>query len=137
MKILYKNSIKLDTREWIYEWQSTYQDQDSDLDLSGQFHLLIVSLTVNIERKSEMPTISNFFGMSVKMYFQQAEHNPPHFHVIYGEFVGVIEIESLSMIEGDLPGKALTLVQEWAELYKEELLLIWNTQSFKKLPPLV
>ncbi|WP_422386636.1 DUF4160 domain-containing protein [Brachyspira aalborgi] len=22
------------------------------------------------------------------MYFQQKEHNPPHFHAIYGEYVG-------------------------------------------------
>jgi len=83
-----------------------------------------------------MPTISNFYGMAIKMYFQQNEHNPPHFHVIYGEFVGVIEIESLAMIEGDLPGKALALVREWAERYKEELLSIWKTQKFIKLPPL-
>ena len=90
-----------------------------------------------IERKYEMPTISSFYGMSVKMYFQLAEHNPPHFHVIYGEFTGAIEIESLKMIEGDLPSKAQSLIREWAELYKEELLLIWNTQDFIKLPPLV
>lgn len=31
-----------------------------------------------------MPTISKFYGMIVKMYFQQSEHNPPHFHVVYG-----------------------------------------------------
>ena len=99
--------------------------------------LLDYMQTVNIERKYEMPTISTFYGMSVKMYFQQSEHNPPHFHVIYGEFAGVIEIESLQMIEGDLPVKALTLVREWAETYKKELLSIWNTQTFTKIPPLV
>ena len=82
-----------------------------------------------------MPTISNFYGMSIKMYFQQAEHNPPHFHVIYGDFVGVIEIETLQMVEGDLPRKALSLIKEWAELHKEELLLIWNTQKFNRIPP--
>jgi hypothetical protein len=89
-----------------------------------------------MERKNEMPTISSFYGITIKMYFQQSEHNPPHFHVIYGEFVGVIEIESLTMIDGDLPGKAQTLVREWAEKYKEELFAIWNTQKFIKLPPL-
>jgi hypothetical protein len=77
------------------------------------------------------------YGMTIKMYFQQREHNPPHFHVVYGEFVGVIEIESLQMIEGDLPGKALALAREWAETNKKELLLIWNTQNFIKLPPLL
>ena len=90
----------------------------------------------SIERTIDMPTISSFYGMTIKMYFQQSEHNPPHFHVIYGEFVGVIEIESLLMIEGDLPGKAYSLIREWAEKYKEDLLKIWDTQKFIKLPPL-
>ena len=84
-----------------------------------------------------MPTISTFYGISIKMYFQQSEHNPPHFHVIYGEFVGVVEIETLQMVEGDLPGKAMSLVREWAEIYKKELQSIWETQVFAKLPPLI
>lgn len=83
-----------------------------------------------------MPVISRFYGMIIKMYFQQSEHNPPHFHVVYGEYVGIIEIETLEMLEGDLPKKALTLVQEWGEMHKAELLKIWNTQEFIKLPPL-
>jgi hypothetical protein len=70
------------------------------------------------------------------MYFQQSEHNPPHFHVVYGEYIGVIDITTLDMIEGDLPTKALALVREWAKLHEVELLNIWNTQEFKQLPPL-
>ena len=48
-----------------------------------------------------MPLISSFYGMYIKMYFQRKEHNPPHFHVIYGEYTGEIEIKSLKMLEGD------------------------------------
>ena len=40
------------------------------------------------------------------MYFQQSEHNPPHFHAIYGEYMGAFDIQTLEMIEGDLPSKA-------------------------------
>ena len=83
-----------------------------------------------------MPVISRFYGLVIKMYFQQSEHNPPHFHVVYGEYMGSIDIQSLQMIEGDLPPKALSLIKEWASKYKEELLEIWNTQKFVKLPPL-
>lgn len=57
-----------------------------------------------------MSTISKFYGMIVKMYFQQSEHNPSYFHVVYGEYVGAINIKTLEMIEGDLPQKALRLV---------------------------
>lgn len=41
-----------------------------------------------------MPVIARFYGLIIKMYFQQAEHNPPHFHVIYGEYAGVFDIET-------------------------------------------
>lgn len=84
-----------------------------------------------------MPVICRFYGMVIKMYFQQQEHNPPHFHVIYGEYVGVFEIETLKMKEGDLPQKAQNLVREWATEHKKELINIWDSQKFKNLPPLV
>jgi len=29
-----------------------------------------------------MPEISRFFGILIRMYYD--EHNPPHFHAIYG-----------------------------------------------------
>lgn len=83
-----------------------------------------------------MPIIAKFYGLIIKMYFQQAEHNPPHFHVIYGEYVGVFDIQTLKMIEGDLPAKAQALVKEWAEIHQQALLTIWNTQEFVQLPPL-
>lgn len=83
-----------------------------------------------------MPIISRFYGLIIKMYFQQKEHNPPHFHVVYGEYVGVFEIQTLKMIEGDLPPKAQALVREWAAKHTAELLEIWNTQRFVQLPPL-
>ncbi len=83
-----------------------------------------------------MPVISRFYGLVIKMYFQQSEHNPPHFHVVYGEYLGEIDIRTLEMLEGDLPPKALALVREWAAIYKDELLKMWNTQKFVQLPPL-
>ena len=83
-----------------------------------------------------MPEISRFYGMVIKMYFQQAEHNPPHFHVIYGDYIGAVDIQTLELREGDLPAKALKLVREWAELHRDDLMEIWNTQRFISLPPL-
>lgn len=83
-----------------------------------------------------MPVISSFYGLIVKMYFQQSEHNPPHFHVVYGEYMGVFDIKTLEMIEGDLPAKAQSLVKEWAKNHQDALLTILTTQKFKKLPPL-
>ena len=83
-----------------------------------------------------MPILSNFYGIIIKMYFQQSEHNPPHIHAIYGEYIGAIDIQTGNLLEGDLPNRALKLVQEWLEVNKKEILNIWNTQQFKKIPPL-
>ena len=83
-----------------------------------------------------MPVIARFYGLVIKMYFSQSEHNPPHIHAVYGEYIGVVDIQTLEMLEGDLPSKALTLVREWMEQHKADLLEIWNTQNFKPLPPL-
>ena len=83
-----------------------------------------------------MPVISRFYGIIIKMYFQQSEHNPPHFHAVYGEYMGAFDIKTLEMIEGDLPAKGQALVREWAIHHKEDLLKIWDTQEFKKLPHL-
>jgi len=83
-----------------------------------------------------MPVIARFYGIIIKIYFRQREHNPPHIHAIYGEYMGVFDIQTLEVIEGDLPAKAVALVREWMEPHKAELMEIWNTQNFKQLPPL-
>ena len=83
-----------------------------------------------------MPILSNFYGILIKMYFQQSEHNPPHIHAIYGEYMGAIDIQTGELLEGDLPTRALKLVQEWLNIHRADILSIWNTQEFKKIPPL-
>lgn len=83
-----------------------------------------------------MPVLARFYGMIVKMYFLGKEHNPPHVHVLYGEYMGVIDIQTAEMLEGDLPAKALSMASEWVILYRAELMEIWETKQFKKLPPL-
>lgn len=81
-----------------------------------------------------MPVIARFYGILIKMYFR--EHGVAHFHAIYGEFNGVFEVDTLDMIEGDLPGRAQKLVLEWAGRYREELRQMWETQEYQALPGL-
>jgi hypothetical protein len=83
-----------------------------------------------------MPVIARFYGIIIKMYFSQSEHGIPHFHAVYSEFNGVFAIESLEMIEGDLPIRSQRLVKEWGERYKDELLRMWQNNEFKQLPGL-
>ncbi|BAP57327.1 hypothetical protein THII_3030 [Thioploca ingrica] len=81
-----------------------------------------------------MPEIARFYGIIIKLFF--SDHPPPHFHAIYGEYNAIFNIEILEMIEGDLPNRAIKMVLEWASRHQQELLEMWNTQKFCKLPPL-
>ena len=67
----------------------------------------------------------------------QKEHNPPHIHALYGEYMSAVNIRTLEVLEGDLPNKALDLVKEWMKEHQDDLLNMWRTQKFKTLPPLV
>ncbi len=83
-----------------------------------------------------MPVIARFYGMIIKMYLQGKEHGIAHIHVIYGEFAGVIDVQTGKMLEGDLPSKAQSMIEEWTLRHKQALLEMWETQKFTQLPPL-
>ncbi|MEE0777101.1 MAG: DUF4160 domain-containing protein [Bacillota bacterium] len=83
-----------------------------------------------------MPVIARFYGITIKMYFSEKEHGVPHIHAVYGEYLGVIDLANAEMLEGDLPRKALSMVQEWVLSHQTELKEMWEAQDFKKLPPL-
>lgn len=83
-----------------------------------------------------MPVISRFYGIVIKMYLRQKEHNPPHIHAIYGEYVGMFSIADGEMFEGDLLQKVKMLVKNFIEFYKGRLLKMWETQQFEVLAPI-
>jgi hypothetical protein len=83
-----------------------------------------------------MPVVARFYGIIVKMYFTQSEHGKPQFHAVYGEYNAVFAIQTLEMVEGDLPVRAQRLVREWGTQYQKELLEMWNRQEFRELPGL-
>jgi len=83
-----------------------------------------------------MPVVARFYGILIKMYFSQSEHGIAHFHAVYSEYNGVFAVESLDMMEGDLPPRAQRLVKDWAGQYQRELLEMWNAQEFRQLPGL-
>lgn len=83
-----------------------------------------------------MPVLSRFYGIVIRMYFLQKEHDPPHIHAIYNEDSAAIDFMTGEVIDGELPPKALEMVHEWIAIHKDELMEIWETQEFKNLPPL-
>lgn len=85
-----------------------------------------------------MPTISVFFGIVIQMFW--GDHLPPHFHALYAEHEVLINIETLGIIQGSMPKRALALVLEWASEHRKELLEDWilckENQTPKKILPL-
>ena len=83
-----------------------------------------------------MPEVSRFYGIVIKMFFKPKEHEPSHIHALYGEYVGMFNIKTHEMTDGDLPQNAQNLVKEWLALNDKKLQEMWDTQTITKLPPL-
>lgn len=84
-----------------------------------------------------MPTISNFYGIIIVMYLRNKEHNPPHIHAITQDYAAPFLIETGELIEGEFPTKAKNLVKEFILKNQKELEEMWETEEYRKLPPLI
>ena len=85
-----------------------------------------------------MPTICAFYGILIQMYWN--DHAPPHFHALYAEYEAVFDLQTLAILEGEMPRRAMSLVLEWASLHRAELMENWElcrkNQQPAKIPPL-
>lgn len=71
-----------------------------------------------------MPRVSEFYGIVIYMYF--LDHNPPHFHALYGTDEALVSIASGETIRGSLPRTASRLVEQWRSEHVAELLANWT-----------
>ncbi len=78
-----------------------------------------------------MPQVSRFFGIIIKMYYN--DHQPPHFHAEYNEYVAEISIETFEIIVGYLPRRVMGLVLEWAASHRDELRENWESARQNEL----
>lgn len=76
-----------------------------------------------------MPEISRFFGISIRMYYD--DHAPPHFHAKHGGHRIKVYLDS-GVVEGRFPRRSLRLVLEWYHLHRAELLEDWHLAVRKK-----
>ena len=85
-----------------------------------------------------MPEISRFYGIVIKMYYN--DHAPPHLHAEYGSAEMLVSIDTLSVIAGELPARATGLVLEWAAQHQAELNVAWDQarrmQAIDRVDPL-
>ena len=72
------------------------------------------------------------------MFF--ADHAPPHFHAEYSGHEALIMTETLEVLRGSRPRRALALVLEWAAAHREELRANWDRarsdRTLAPIPPL-
>jgi hypothetical protein len=91
-----------------------------------------------LRKEARMPTISSFLGVVIRMYHD--DHPAPHFHVYYGSQDASISIETLEVLEGRLPRRAMALVLEWASEHRAELRENWALaeahRPLRKIVPL-
>jgi hypothetical protein len=72
-----------------------------------------------------MPTLSYFYGITITMFWDEPHHSRPHFHARYGEHKASLDLAG-EIIAGELPKRALRLVQAWVELHADELKADWE-----------
>ncbi|MBR2800970.1 MAG: DUF4160 domain-containing protein [Erysipelotrichaceae bacterium] len=83
-----------------------------------------------------MPTISYFYGIIIVMYLRNKEHNPPHVHAITQDYDAPFLIATGEIMEGSFPAKAKVMVKEFILQYQKEPEEMWETETYRKLPPL-
>lgn len=70
-----------------------------------------------------MPTISMFYGILIRMYYE--DHNPPHLHAIYNDTEAVYDLDG-NVLDGKLPAKQKRLVEAWIAIHEDELKADWK-----------
>jgi hypothetical protein len=74
-----------------------------------------------------MPRISAFYGIVIWMYHDEIHHRGrPHFHASYGDDEASVDLQTLAVLAGELPPRALRLVVEWARAHQDELRANWE-----------
>lgn len=84
-----------------------------------------------------MPTISMFYGIFIKMYYD--DHNPPHFHAYYSDYEAIFTFNG-ELLKGSFPKNQLKLLEAWCIIHKEELEANWllckNNEELFNIQPL-
>lgn len=88
-----------------------------------------------------MPNISHFYGITIKMFFNEDFHpGNPHFHAVRAGAKASFEITSLRCIAGVLPPRVMQMVKKWARQHEAELMANWalarGHQPLRPIDPL-
>lgn len=76
-----------------------------------------------------MPVICRFLGIAISIVYR--DHEPPHFHAIYGDYEVTVAIRD-GVVTGRFPPRALRHVLEWGELHRLALMANWDRARAKE-----
>jgi len=85
-----------------------------------------------------VPIISHFFGVIIRMYYQ--DHEPPHFHAEHQGEQAKFDFSGELLVGQITSGTARRLIREWAQLHRAELESNWEHmkagETLERIPPL-
>lgn len=70
------------------------------------------------------------------MHLTRKEHTSPHIHAYYNGFDAAFLIENRSIFKGKFPKRGQELVKQFILKHQKELMDMWVTERYRKLPPL-
>lgn len=87
-----------------------------------------------------MPELSRFYGIVVRMYFDDdQQHSLPHIHAYYGSMDASYSLQG-KRLGGKIPSKQEKLLLAWMALHEQELYENWHlansTGECYRIPPL-
>lgn len=82
-----------------------------------------------------MPSISEFYGIKIYMYWDDFEqHHTPHIHAYYAESHAAFRFNG-KILRGEFPKTATKLVKKWVLENQEVLVYAWGeARKNKPLP---
>jgi Domain of unknown function (DUF4160) len=82
-----------------------------------------------------MPELARFLGIIIRMFAEPgAAHHRPHLHAFYQDDVGIVAIDVVEFVGGELPRRQRRLVEAWVELHQAELQAAWDRLQEGRLP---
>lgn len=81
-----------------------------------------------------MPSISEFYGISIYIYYAHGKHKAPYFHARYQGSDASFSINTQKVLAGQIPKKVIKLIQAWAKTHKNELKQNWSRVQAHEVP---
>lgn len=98
----------------------------------GHSPKLAGGLNTDASKGNSMPELCRFYGIVIQMFC--SSHGPPRLQARYGSAEASLDIDTLGLLRGELPPRALSLVIEWASLHQDALWDAWHRWEHHEHP---